>query len=85
MKEFTYVITEEEGIHARPAGILVKEVKNYESSVTLLKGEKKADLKKLLAVMSLGVKKGEEVTVRVEGSDEDSAVEEIKQFFTQYL
>lgn len=85
MKEFTYVITEEEGIHARPAGILVKEVKKYESSVTLLKGEKKADLKKLLAVMSLGVKKDEEVTIRVEGSDEDIAVEEIKQFFTQYL
>ena len=54
MKSFNYVITDEVGIHARPAGMLVKEAKKYESSVTIFKGEKKADAKKLMVLMGLG-------------------------------
>ena len=38
MKSFNYVITDEVGIHARPAGLLVKEAKKYESAVTIVKG-----------------------------------------------
>ena len=82
MKSFNYVITDEVGIHARPAGILVKEVKKYEGTkVTISRGDKKAEATKLMAVMGMGVKCGEEVTVTIEGGDEDAAFEGIKAFF----
>lgn len=80
MKSFNYVIKDEVGIHARPAGLLVKEAKQYASVITIVKGDKSAVATKLMAVMSLGVKCGEEITVTVEGDDEDTAVESIKAF-----
>ncbi len=48
MKEFTYTITDPQGIHARPAGLAVKEAKKFESKITIEKGSKKGDLKKIL-------------------------------------
>ena len=53
MKTFTYVITEEQGIHARPAGALVKEAKKYRSHITLKNGDKAADATRLLAIMGM--------------------------------
>ena len=81
MKSFDYVVTDEVGIHARPAGILVKEAKKYESKINIIKNGKAAAATKLMAVMGLGVKCGETVTVEVEGPDEDTAYEAIKAFF----
>ncbi len=82
MKSFNYVVKDEVGIHARPAGILAKEVKNFgDSRITIKKGEKEAEAKKLMAVMGLGVKCGDEVTVSVEGGDEDAVLEKIRKFF----
>lgn len=78
MAEFTYVIKEKEGIHARPAGLLVKAVKAAGCAVTITKGERTVDAAKLMAIMSLGVKKGEEVTV---AADNEKVLEELKQFF----
>ena len=80
MKSFNYVIKDEVGIHARPASELVKEAKKYSSTITITKGDKSAVATKLMAVMSLGVKCGEEITVTVEGEDEDIAVEKMKDF-----
>ena len=85
MKEFKYVITDPEGIHARPAGILVKQAAGYQSSVTIAKGEKSADAKRIFGVMGLGVKTGEEVTITVDGSDEDTAAAELETFFKENL
>lgn len=85
MKSFEYTITDPVGIHARPAGMLVKEVKNYASSVTIVKGDKKADAKKLMILMSLGVKCGETVTVEVEGADEETAAASLETFFKENL
>ena len=48
MKEFKYVVTDPEGIHARPAGILVKQAAGYTSSVKITKGDKTADDKENL-------------------------------------
>ncbi len=81
MKEFSYVITEPEGLHARPAGVLLKKCAGYKSKVTIIKGEKSAEATRLMKVMSLGAKQGDEVLVRVEGEDEDSVFEEVKAFF----
>ena len=66
MKEFTYTITDPQGIHARPAGLAVKEAKKFESKITIEKGSKKGDLKKIFTVMALGVKQGEEIKVTVD-------------------
>ena len=85
MQKYTYVITAVQGIHARPAGQLVNVAKKYESQIMISAKEKTADLKKILALMSLGVKQNEEVTVSVTGTDEAVAVKELKQFFANNL
>lgn len=56
MKQFTYTIKDELGVHARPAGLLVKLAKKYSSKVTLEKNGKTCDMRKLMAVMGLGIK-----------------------------
>jgi phosphocarrier protein HPr len=83
MKEFNYTITDAVGIHARPAGILAKKAASYKSTVTVVKGEKKADTRRLMALMGLGIKCGEVITVQVEGEDEDTAVKELEAFLTE--
>ena len=85
MKSFDYTITDEIGIHARPAGILAKKAKEYASRITITKGGKTAEAQKLMAVMSLGVKKGENVTVSAEGEDEEKAVADMETFFKENL
>ena len=85
MKTFHYVIKDAVGIHARPAGLLVKEAKKYESRITLTKDGKSAEATKLMAVMGLGVKCGQTVEVSVEGADEEIACEAVKAFFEANL
>ena len=85
MKEFQYVIKDEAGIHARPAGMLAKEAKNFKSKITLVGNGREADALRLMAVMSLGLKKGAEMTVRVEGEDEEQAAEAMKAFLEANL
>ena len=85
MKKFTYQVKDQLGIHARPAGMLINEAKKYKSVITIDTGAKKAELTRLMAVMALGVKCGQTVTVTVEGEDEDKALSEIKSFFEANL
>lgn len=85
MKSFDYTITDPVGIHARPAGILVKEIKKYASAVTVNKGEKSVNALKLMALMGMGIKQGDTVTVNVEGPDEETAAAEIEAFFKANL
>lgn len=85
MKTFEYTITDPVGIHARPAGILVKEIKKYASAVTIAKGEKSVNALKLMALMGMGIKQGDTVKVSVEGADEDTAAAAIEEFFKANL
>lgn len=85
MQSFTYVIKDELGIHARPAGLLVKEAKQFTSTITLECGGKKAVAKGLMGVMGMAVKQGNEVTVTVEGEDEEAAATAMKAFFENNL
>lgn len=85
MKSFEYTITDEVGIHARPAGLLVKEAKQYEAVIKISKDGKSAEAKKLMALMGLGVKKGETVTVTVEGGDEEAVAAKMEEFFKNNL
>lgn len=85
MKKFTYTIKDEIGIHARPAGLLVKEAKKFSSKITITKEGKSAEATKLMAIMAMGVKCGQEIAVLIEGEDEEAAFEGIKAFFEANL
>lgn len=86
MKEFTYTITDPIGIHARPAGLLAKQAKALDSTVTITKADGKfAVTSKLMAVMALAIKQGETVTVTVEGSNEEADAAAMEQFFKDNL
>ena len=85
MKEFVYKIKDEIGIHARPAGLLVKEAAKYKSAITIEKDGKSTEATKLFGVMGLGVKCGEEVCVKIEGEDEEVAAKGMRDFFETTL
>lgn len=85
MKEFKFTITDPMGIHARPAGLLIKLTSQFASSVSMTKEEKTVDAKRILGVMSLGVKQGQEVVMTVEGADEDQAMEAIQKFMSENM
>jgi phosphocarrier protein len=85
MKEFKYVITDEVGIHARPAGLLVKKAKEFTSTIIISKGDKSAKATALMKLMGMGIKKGDEVTVQVEGDDEEAAAAAIEAFLKENL
>lgn len=87
MKTFEYTVKDEEGIHARPAGLLVKEIKNYESAVSITSNTtgRKVKAGSVMMLMSLGVKKGMTITVTAEGPDEDAAAAGILAFLEANL
>ena len=80
MKSFTYTITDPSGIHARPAGILVKEIKPFSSKCTITKGDNTVELTKLMKLMGMGIKCGDTVTIKVDGDDEEIAAATIEKF-----
>ena len=83
MKEVQYTVKDACGIHARPAGLLVKTVKGFASTATLEKDGKSCDMRKLMALMGMGVKQGETITIKVEGDDEEAAAAAIQKFLTE--
>ena len=85
MKEFKYTIKDEVGLHARPAGLLVKEAKKFSSKITLCANGKCSEATKLMAIMAMGIKQGQEFTVTIEGEDESTAEQELKEFFMSNL
>lgn len=86
MKTFQYTITDPVGIHARPAGLLVKAAKALDSTVTIGKEDgKSAAATKLMALMGMGIKQGDVVTVTVEGGDEEANAAAMEQFFQSNL
>ena len=83
MKQFQYTIKDELGVHARPAGLLVKLAKQYTSAITIDKNGKTCDMRKLMAVMGMGIRQGETITVTAEGEDEAAAIEAVEKFLTE--
>lgn len=80
MAERTVVVTNETGLHARPAASLVQFVKNYPGEVTIIKEDKEANAKSIFNVMSLGIAKGTEIKLIVEGDDEEKFADELVEF-----
>lgn len=85
MRQFQYTITDPVGIHARPAGLLVKAARALDSTVTVEKDGRSAAATKLMALMGLGIKGGDTVTVSVEGGDEQASLTAMEQFFRDNL
>lgn len=80
MKELSYVITDPEGIHARPAGALVKEAAAFTSKITIGKDGKEVDAKRIFGIMGLAAKQGQTIILKAEGDDEDAAIEKLGTF-----
>ena len=85
MKNFKFTVTDPSGMHARPVGMLVKACMPFASTITVQKDEKTADAKRLFALMGLGVKQNEEITITIEGTDEDTAFNELQTFCNENL
>ena len=85
MKEFVAIVKDPSGIHARPAGLLVKEINNYESDVKIELNDKSADGKRIFAVMGLGAKCGDTLKIIINGKDEEDAFNNLKAFFDNNL
>jgi phosphocarrier protein HPr len=76
----SFLVTSEYGIHARPATRLVNLAMSFESEIDLSAMGKTINLKSIMGLMSLGVYKGERVTITCEGHDEKDALEKITDF-----
>ena len=85
MKEFKHVIQDPMGLHARPAGMLVKACAGYASKITLTAPTGKADAKRLMGIMRLAAKQGMELTITVDGADEEKAAAELQAFLAANL
>lgn len=85
MKKITYVVKDPDGIHARPAGLLVKEAATYPCNVKIEKDGKEVDAKRIFGVMSLAVKCGQEITVKTDGDQEEEAIASLNKFLQENL
>ena len=85
MKEIKYIIRDELGIHARPAGQLVKLVSGYESEVKVGRPDKMVDAKRIIGVMGLAMKQGDELTMTFDGPDEEAAAAAAEAFLNENL
>lgn len=85
MKEFKHVITDPMGMHARPAGMLVKAVAGYASKITVTAPTGTADAKRLMALMRLAAKQGMELTFTIEGADEEKVCADLQAFCAENL
>ena len=72
----------EHGLEARPVALLVQEASKYDSIIYIQSGDKKVNAKSIMGMMSLGLNTGEEVTVLVDGADEQEALENIEKYLS---
>ncbi len=87
MLEFEYVVKDKAGLHARPAGVIVKGASGFNSQIIFknLENGKECDAKKLFALMNLAVKCGTPIELVCDGADEDVAMEKMKSIITENL
>ena len=70
MLNTTVKVTNPVGLHARPAGLFVKEMANFKSDITIINGAKKVNAKRVMQMMSACIKCGTEIEIQCEGPDE---------------
>ena len=85
MIEIRHVIADEHGIHARPAGLLVKQCTGFECAIKIGTEEKMVDAKRIMGVMGLAARHGAEVIITFDGTDEKEAATAIEAFLKENL
>ena len=85
MRSFEYTVRDALGIHARPAGLLVKLAKTLDSEITLSKGDRWASATRLMALMNLGIGQGDVIRITLQGGDEDASEKALRAFFNENL
>ena len=85
MKEIKHVLTDPLGLHARPAGQMVKAVGKYKSDIQLGTAVKMVNAKRIIAVMALSMKQGQELVMTFSGEDEEEAASFCKSFLEENL
>ena len=85
MKQFSYTIQGEHGLHARCAGKLVQKAQNFTSNISIEYNQRIENLKRLFTITCLGISKGDFVTVKVEGNDETEAANVLENYFKENL
>lgn len=83
MLEKKYIITDEMGLHARPASLLVSEANKFQSDIQIIAKGKEVNMKSIMMVMTLGIVKDEEFSIRVEGADEEAALTALDKLITE--
>lgn len=79
MKNFSAIITDKVGLHARPASLLAREASKYNSDIKIISNGKTGNLKSIMNVMAMGIKSGAEITVEADGTDAEAALKGIKE------
>ena len=85
MKQITFTVTDPQGVHARPAGVLIKKIKEFQCAATISKDDKTADARKMFAVLGLGIKSGESITLTFDGADEEQAASALAQTLAEHF
>ncbi|OKP04330.1 HPr family phosphocarrier protein [Xenorhabdus eapokensis] len=80
MIEYPVVVTAPSGLHTRPCAQLCNFVKNYTGKIEIIRGDKSANLKSMFKLMSMGIKSGMEVIIRVEGDNEEAMAQSVIEF-----
>jgi len=83
VRQMEFTVRDKDGIHARPAGILVQKMQSFPCRIVITKGEKEADCKKLFALMKLAIKCGETITLTADGEQEDQAISAARQIWEE--
>ena len=81
MLETKVTVLNEEGMHARPAGVLAKKASEFKSEITLEFNGVSKNAKSVLSLMSMGLTHGAEVSVKAIGDDAEKALQEITFLF----
>jgi phosphocarrier protein HPr len=79
MPTITLTINHEAGLHLRPGSLFVQTAGKFASDITVTHGERSANAKSMLSIMTLGVKQGSVVTVSAEGDDAQEALDALKE------
>lgn len=85
METFSYVIKDIAGIHAYPAAILAEKSKKYKCTVCIEKGGRSVNIARPVAILALGIQRGDKIRITADGEDEEQAIKEIGHFFWKNL
>jgi phosphotransferase system HPr (HPr) family protein len=79
----TIKVEREHGLHARPAAEFVKMANGFESEITIVYNGEEVDGKSIMSIMSLGISSGENLDLKIDGSDKDAALSAVKSFLSE--